>query len=178
MTITDERLELSDSWNDILAVKDTLSIRQIAKKFGTTPGRVATAFKRTGTKRVPGKPGRRPNPRPDGSVAPSHKRKAAPVEKAPKPAKAPKAVKPAKAPKAVTSAAAPKAAPAPAPAPAAAKPTPRAAANVSQRAWRVTFADGKSGIVVAPSVSAAGQATAPLGDVVQVELIGAVLALG
>lgn len=89
-----------------------------------------------------------------------------------KPAKAPKA---AKAPRAVKPAAAPLAAPAPAAAP---KPAPRPAATAAQRAWRVTFADGKSGIVVAPSVSAAGQATAPLGDVVQVELIGAVLALG
>ena len=86
-------------------------------------------------------------------------------------------MKPAKAPKAVKAAAAPLAAPAPAPA-AAPKPAPRTAAAVAQRAWRVTFADGKAGIVVAPSVSAAGQATAPLGDVVQVELIGAVLALG
>lgn len=65
-----EKLEELDVWPSILAVKDVMGIREIAKKFNLMPGTVSSAFIRTGTTRIPQ---RAPEPLPaeKGGVSPS-----------------------------------------------------------------------------------------------------------
>lgn len=45
-------LEDQDSWPTIVKLKDSLTLMEIARRFGTTPGAVSAAFKRTGTSRA------------------------------------------------------------------------------------------------------------------------------
>lgn len=53
------RLETLDFWPDLLAQKDTLSLRELSERFGVTPGAISAALKRTGTTRSPAPPGPR-----------------------------------------------------------------------------------------------------------------------
>jgi transposase len=47
-----KRLEKQPWWSDLLAVKDTLSLREMSEKFGASPAAIANALKRNGLKRV------------------------------------------------------------------------------------------------------------------------------
>lgn len=60
MSDLDDRLEDTDLWPKLLEVKDSLSIREMAREFATTPGKVAAAFRRTGIGRTGARPGRKP----------------------------------------------------------------------------------------------------------------------
>ncbi len=53
------RLETYDWWPELVAKKDELSLRELAERFGVTPGAISAAFKRTGTQRRPAPPGPR-----------------------------------------------------------------------------------------------------------------------
>ncbi len=53
------RIETFDWWPDLLALKDELSLRELANRFEVTPGAISAAFKRTGTARKPAPPGPR-----------------------------------------------------------------------------------------------------------------------
>jgi len=53
------RIETFDWWPDLLALKDELSLRELADRFEVTPGAISAAFKRTGTARKPAPPGPR-----------------------------------------------------------------------------------------------------------------------
>ncbi|MCB9676847.1 MAG: hypothetical protein H6737_17160 [Alphaproteobacteria bacterium] len=46
-------LESKPWWKDLLARKDTMSLRDLAAEFQTTPGAISLALKRTNTSRVP-----------------------------------------------------------------------------------------------------------------------------
>jgi hypothetical protein len=46
-------IEHSAAWSDILRLKDTLSLRDLATRAGSTPGALSAALKRTGVVRVP-----------------------------------------------------------------------------------------------------------------------------
>jgi transcriptional regulator with XRE-family HTH domain len=54
-----KRLETQDWWPDLLAAKDDLSLRELAERFGVTPGAISTALKRQGISRKPARPGPR-----------------------------------------------------------------------------------------------------------------------
>jgi len=56
------RLETFDWWPDLIAQKDTLSLRELAQKFDVTPGAISSALRREGVGRSPAPPGPR-NPR-------------------------------------------------------------------------------------------------------------------
>jgi hypothetical protein len=53
------RLETHDWWSDLVALKDDLSLRELAEKFGVTAGAISAALKREGIGRTPAPPGPR-----------------------------------------------------------------------------------------------------------------------
>lgn len=53
------KIETYDWWPELLALKDELSLRELAERFDVTPGAISAAFKRTGTTRKPAPPGPR-----------------------------------------------------------------------------------------------------------------------
>lgn len=53
------KIETYDWWPELLAMKDELSLRELAERFDVTPGAISAAFKRTGTTRKPAPPGPR-----------------------------------------------------------------------------------------------------------------------
>jgi hypothetical protein len=53
------RLETLDFWPELLELKDELSLRELAARFGVTPGAISAALKRTGIPRTPAPPGPR-----------------------------------------------------------------------------------------------------------------------
>ncbi len=53
------RIETYDWWPELVDLKDTLSLRELAEKFSVTPGAISAAFKRTGITRRPAPPGPR-----------------------------------------------------------------------------------------------------------------------
>lgn len=53
------KIETYDWWPQLLALKDELSLRELAERFEVTPGAISAAFKRTGTTRKPAPPGPR-----------------------------------------------------------------------------------------------------------------------
>lgn len=46
-------LEQTEAWGDILRLRETLSLRELAQRFSTTPGAISAALTRTGTVRAP-----------------------------------------------------------------------------------------------------------------------------
>jgi hypothetical protein len=46
-------IEDRECWQSILELKDSLTLKELAQRFATTPGAVSAAFKRTGTARLP-----------------------------------------------------------------------------------------------------------------------------
>jgi hypothetical protein len=52
-------LETHDWWPELVAMKDTLSLRELAEKFDVTPGAISAALKRSGMNRKPAPPGPR-----------------------------------------------------------------------------------------------------------------------
>jgi len=53
------RLETYDWWPELVALKDELSLRELAEKFSVTPGAISAALKREGITRKPAPPGPR-----------------------------------------------------------------------------------------------------------------------
>lgn len=53
------RIETNDWWQDLVELKDELSLRELAEKFKVTPGAIAAAFKREGISRRHAPPGPR-----------------------------------------------------------------------------------------------------------------------
>lgn len=53
------RIETFEFWDELLALKDELSLRELAERFNVTPGAISAAFKRTATSRTPAPPGPR-----------------------------------------------------------------------------------------------------------------------
>jgi DNA-binding CsgD family transcriptional regulator len=113
-----KRLEENPWWPELVAKKDSMSLRELAKEFGSTAGSINKALKRNGLERKHAPSG----PRTTRSAAPAAPKKAAPKKTAPKKAVAKKgapkkaATKKAAAPKAAApKAAAPKAAKRPGP---------------------------------------------------------------
>lgn len=53
------KIETYEWWPELLALKDELSLRELAERFDVTPGAISAAFKRTGTRRKPAPPGPR-----------------------------------------------------------------------------------------------------------------------
>lgn len=53
------RLETFDWWPQLVALKDELSLRELAERFGVTPGAISAALKREGVMRQPAPPGPR-----------------------------------------------------------------------------------------------------------------------
>ena len=53
------RIETYDWWQDLVNLKDELSLRELAERFSVTPGAISAAFKRTGITRRPAPPGPR-----------------------------------------------------------------------------------------------------------------------
>jgi hypothetical protein len=53
------RLETLDFWPELIELKDSLSLRQLAAKFSVTPGAVSAALKRSGISRTPAPSGPR-----------------------------------------------------------------------------------------------------------------------
>ena len=51
------RLESLEWWPDLVALKDELSLRELARRFDVTPGAIAAAIRRTGVSRRPSPPG-------------------------------------------------------------------------------------------------------------------------
>lgn len=51
------RLESLEWWPDVVAAKDELSLRELARRFDVTPGAIAAAIRRTGVARRPSPPG-------------------------------------------------------------------------------------------------------------------------
>lgn len=45
------QLEHTDAWQELLRLKDVLPLRDLAARFGTTPGAISAALRRTGTVR-------------------------------------------------------------------------------------------------------------------------------
>ena len=83
------KLESFDWWEDIVRLKDELSLRELGEKFGVTPGAITSALKRNGLTRQPAPPGPRAlrkrstshlPPEPGEALA----KKAAPKKAAPK----------------------------------------------------------------------------------------------
>lgn len=54
-----QRIETQPYWPDIVAVKDSLSLRQLADRWGCTPGAIADGLKRQGLTRRSAPPGPR-----------------------------------------------------------------------------------------------------------------------
>jgi len=53
------RLETHEWWADLVALKDDLSLRELAERFGVTAGAISAALKREGIGRTPAPPGPR-----------------------------------------------------------------------------------------------------------------------
>lgn len=53
------RIETNEWWQDLVQLKDDLSLRELAEKFKVTPGAISAAFKREGITRRPAPPGPR-----------------------------------------------------------------------------------------------------------------------
>ena len=53
------RLETLGFWQELIELKDELSLRELAAKFNVTPGAISAALKRTGVTRLPAPPGPR-----------------------------------------------------------------------------------------------------------------------
>jgi hypothetical protein len=53
------RLETFDWWPELISLKDTLSLRELAQKFDVTPGAISSALRREGINRAPAPPGPR-----------------------------------------------------------------------------------------------------------------------
>lgn len=53
------RLETFDWWPELISLKDTLSLRELAQKFDVTPGAISAALRREGINREPAPPGPR-----------------------------------------------------------------------------------------------------------------------
>ena len=53
------KLETFDWWSDLLHEKEELSLRELAEKYGRTPGAISGALKRCGISKVPAPPGPR-----------------------------------------------------------------------------------------------------------------------
>lgn len=64
------RLETFDWWPELLTLKDTLSLRELAERFQVTPGAISAALKRTGTTRRAAAPGPKPGARHDDDLPP------------------------------------------------------------------------------------------------------------
>ena len=70
------RLEDKDWWSELIAEKDQFSLRELAEKFGATPGAINAALKRNGITRTPAPPGpRRRRGRPPAPANPAKKRR-------------------------------------------------------------------------------------------------------
>ena len=115
-----KRLEDRPWWPELVSLKDTLSLRELAERFGAAPAAIANALRRNNLERAPAPPGPRAYRDPawraaaDAVIAETAEAPAAPAAKssaksekattkagkAAKPAKAAKAAKPAKAAKA------------------------------------------------------------------------------
>ena len=61
------RLETFDWWPELLTLKDTMSLRELAQKFDVTAGAISSALRREGINRSPAPPGPR-NPRKKASA--------------------------------------------------------------------------------------------------------------
>lgn len=71
------KLESHDWWPELVAEKDNLSLRELAERFGATPGAISAALKRQGISREPAPPGpRRARKRSARPAAPPVPRKA------------------------------------------------------------------------------------------------------
>lgn len=142
-----KRLEDRPWWPDLVSLKDTLSLRELAERFGAAPAAIANALRRNNLDRAPAPPGPRAYRDPswkaaaEAATAETAAKTEAPAAKPAKtatkaekaaakveapPAKAGKAAKAAKAPKKVEKApeVAPPAAPAPEPEVVVAAPAP------------------------------------------------------
>ena len=64
------RIETYDWWPELVKLKDTLSLRELAERFNVTPGAISAAFKRTGTTRKPAPPGPRSRRKESGEALP------------------------------------------------------------------------------------------------------------
>jgi len=53
------KIETNDWWPQLVELKDELSLRELAERFGVTPGAVSAALKRNGIERKPAPPGPR-----------------------------------------------------------------------------------------------------------------------
>ena len=53
------RLETLGFWQELIELKDELSLRELAARFNVTPGAISAALKRTGVTRLPAPPGPR-----------------------------------------------------------------------------------------------------------------------
>ncbi len=58
------RIETNDWWQELVQLKDELSLRELAEKFKVTPGAISAAFKREGITRRPAPPGPRARRKP------------------------------------------------------------------------------------------------------------------
>ena len=58
------RIETNDWWQDLVELKDQLSLRELAERFKVTPGAISAAFKREGITRRPAPPGPRARRKP------------------------------------------------------------------------------------------------------------------
>ncbi len=56
---TVRRIETFEFWDELIGLKDELSLRELAERFNVTPGAISAAFKRTATSRTPAPPGPR-----------------------------------------------------------------------------------------------------------------------
>lgn len=53
------RLETMELWDELVELKDELSLRELSARFGVTPGAISAALKRSGITRQPAPPGPR-----------------------------------------------------------------------------------------------------------------------
>ena len=53
------KIETHDWWDELVRLKDQLSLRELAERFGVTPGAISAAFARAGLSRRPAPPGPR-----------------------------------------------------------------------------------------------------------------------
>lgn len=69
------RIETNDWWDELLAVRDELSLRELSERYEVTAGAISAAFKRLGIVKIAAPPGpralRRPRSESDGAPAPA-----------------------------------------------------------------------------------------------------------
>lgn len=156
------KLETFEWWSDLLELKDSLSLRQLAQRFDVTPGAISAALRRTNTGRMPAAPGPKPGLAPADASLPEAGERATPA----RPARSRAAP--------VQLAEVLGTVPRRSPAPGSAMPTGR------DQAWQVVFrADGRDTIrvIVASNVVDAARAAAGAGtgEVVTLAWIGELL---